>query len=168
MSGDLGQESFDIAFHFSRPVTADARAANGEVATFPVNQPRFDHDAEGIPRGLLVETGPYFGAADRVRLDPLMLPEDIVEQQVTIFHRFARAGGQEERRAWYSVNAVATIDALLAASGHHLEIGLVAGYLRNRGGFVRYRRQSWILTGAIATVAGQVLSDRHGRPLIGA
>ena len=170
--GDLYQGDFDIAFAFTRPNAAAYRNAAGAIVLAAADAPRFDHLGDGTARGLLVQPGEQLGQADRVRLDPLMLPEDLIAGRVTVLHALDMGAGVV-RRAWYSEDAKATIDACLSIAGHHVSIGLLAGYRVRRGGrfeagFVRYRKHSWSLTRAVA--AGQVsaLADENGRPLIGA
>lgn len=89
---------------------------------------------------------------------------------MTILHRFApevAEGGtwSEVRRAWYSRNVAAAIDALLAQAGHHLEIGVIMGFRRNIDGAVRYRDQVWTLAGVLM-VGSAALTDGEGRPII--
>jgi hypothetical protein len=170
--GDLDQGDFDIAFAFTRPNAAAYRNAAGAIVLAGTNAPRFDHLSDGTPRGLLVQPGQQLGQADRVRLDPLMLPEDLLVGRVTILHALDIGAGIV-RRAWYSENAKATIDACMSIAGHHVSIGLIAGYRARQGskfepGFVRYRRLSWSLTRAIAATQAAALADDDGRPLIGA
>jgi hypothetical protein len=171
--GDLGQDDFDVAFSFSRPIAADFVSAAGTIQNAAVDAPRFDHDTNGDPLGLLIEGGPVLGQADRVKIDPLMLAEDIVGQEVTVFHARTMPDGTVERRAWYSRDAIATINGLLAGVGRHHSIGLIAGFRENKGGpeetgYVRYRGQSWQLAELLAVGDGKLLSDEAGRPLIGA
>ncbi len=173
---DLTQAQFAIAFDFARSEAGTYRDASGVAVNGTVNVPRFDHDIEGMPRGLLVMAGYELGGGDRVTIKTAALPEDVFDlltpqaADVTILHRFAPAvadDGQwrEIRRAWYSRNAKAAIDALLASSGHHLEIGLVRGFRRNINGEVRYRDQVWQLAGVLLT-GSAALTDGQGRPLI--
>lgn len=152
------------------------RDASGTLVAGVVNQPRWDHDADGNPRGLLIAPGFELGGGDRVTIKAGALPAEVFDlltpyaADVTILHRFAPAvtdngQWQDVRRAWYSRNAKAAIDALLAASGHHLEIGLVRGFRRNIDGVVRYRDQAWQLAGMLL-VGSAALTDGDGRPLI--
>ncbi|PXW79001.1 hypothetical protein C7451_10163 [Blastomonas natatoria] len=170
--GDLDQGDFDIAFAFTRPTAAAYRNAAGAVTTAGPGVPRFDHLPDGTPRGLLVQPGEQLGQADRVRLDALMLPADLLSARVTVLHALDIGGGLV-RRAWYSEDAKATIDACLGIAGHHVSIGVIAGYRARQGsrfepGFVRYRRQSWALTRVLAANTVAALADDAGRPLIGA
>lgn len=170
--GDLNQGDFDIAFAFTRPTAAAYRNAAGAVVMAAVDGPRFDHLADGTRRGLLVQPGEQLGQADRTRLDPLMLPEDLLSARVTVLHALDQGAGLV-RRAWYSMDAKATIDACLSIAGHHVSIGVIAGFRARQGsrfeaGFVRYRRQSWSLTRVLAASSIAALADEDGRPLIGA
>ncbi len=169
--GDLDQSDFDIAFAFTRPTAAAYRNGAGALVQAAIDVPRFDHLADGTPRGLLVQPGDNLGQADRVRLDPLMLPEDLLAARVTVLHALDIGAGLV-RRAWYSQDAKATIDACLSIAGHHVSIGVIAGYRARQGskfepGFVRYRRRSWSLTRALAASASAALADDDGHPLIG-
>lgn len=170
--GDLDQSDFDAAFAFTRPLASEYRDANGDNQSAAIDVPRFDHDEEGNPLGLLIEGGPWLGQADSALIDPLMLPEDITGQEVTIFHMFAQTDGAIVRRAWYSRDAIAMINGLLAGAGRHVSIGLIAGYRENKGqpgetGYVRYRGQSWGLATLISAGGDTVLADEADRPLIG-
>lgn len=169
--GDLDQGDFDIAFAFTRPGAAAYRNAAGALVQAGINVPRFDHLPDGTPRGFLVQPGEQMGQADRALLDPLMLPAELLSDRVTVLHALDTGTGLV-RRAWYSQDAKATIDACLSIAGHHLSIGVIAGFRARQGsrfepGFVRYRRQSWSLTRALAASSLAALSDEDGRPLIG-
>lgn len=169
--GDLDQRDFDIAFAFSRPNAAAYRNAAGALVTAPVDTPRFDFE-EGVSLGLLVETGAELGQADRTRFDPLMVPEALLTKRVTVLHALDMGSGLV-RRAWYSEDLTATLDALLSIAGHHAHIGVLEGYRKRKGsrfeaGYVRYRGQSWYLTRALSAGPGLVLADDADRPLIGA
>ncbi|VWX62572.1 hypothetical protein [Sphingorhabdus sp. 109] len=170
--GDIDQSDFAVAFTFARPLAAAYRDANGDSQSAAIDTPRFDHDSDGNPLGLLVEGGPYLGQADRTLIDPLMLPENIVGEEVTILHSMTDIDGTIIRRAWYSRDAIAMINGLLAIAGRHAEIGLIAGFRENKGepdetGYVRYRGQSWHLVPLISATGGVFLADAAGRPLIG-
>jgi len=165
-AGDLDQSDFSVAFAFTRPLAAAYRDANGDDQSAVIDNPRFDHDAQGNPLGLLVEGGPYLGQADRALIDPLMLPADIAGQEVTIFHAVTDSDSTIIRRAWYSRDAIGMINGLLAGAGHHAEIGLISGFRENKGGYVRYRGQSWMLAPLIAASATHLLADDAGRPLL--
>ncbi len=153
----LRADQFPIAFDFARCEAADVRGPDGSVRTAPADVPRFDHDAAGQPRGLLVTD------ADRAAIDPLMLPADLTEsaslsaREATVYHLFVpieaglTASSPEAfeaamvRRAYFTRDAAGLIDSLLASPGHHVAIGTHAGFAQNRGGFARYRGKLWQL-----------------------
>lgn len=165
---DLTQAEFGIAFAFSRSEARTYRDATGGEQIAPVNVPRFDHDALGAARGLLLTPGLDIGTQDRIALDPLLLPEALVDGplpadlEATIFHAFvplASAAWTVERRAYYTRNAKVSIDGLLAQAGHHLEIGVVAGFRTNLGGYVRLRGEIWTLPTLVqGNASGAVLA----------
>jgi hypothetical protein len=156
---------FDETFAFARPIAAEHRDAAGDLVEAAAGDPRFDYDEAGMALGLLIEGGPYFGAADRASV---LAGDWEILGPATVFHDFAAAGGQPERRAYYSRSARATIDALLGEAGHHRRIGAIPGHLRNLGGFVRYRNETWHLPAAIGDSDGALVSDGDDadRPLI--
>ncbi len=161
---DIGHTLFDAWFDFTRPVAALYRTADGVLALAPINEPRFDHGAGGGPIGLIVEPGAELGQADRTRLQV----DAIGATRATVLHARREDDGTIVRRAWYSIDPQATIDACLGQAGHHLSVGAVPGYRPNLGGYVRFRGADWQLTGLIATGDGAVLGDDDGRALIGA
>lgn len=156
---DLTQADFDIAFAFARSeASAYVDAAGGDQVA-PIDVPRFDHDPAGASRGLLLTPGTDLGTADRIAIDPLMLPAPLVdgaasgEREATVFHAFVPLGADPwiiDRRAWYTRQATAMIDGLLAQSGHHVEIGVVTGFRPNLGGFVRLRGEVWTLPAGLS------------------
>jgi hypothetical protein len=166
--GDIGQVHFGAWFDFTRPTAAPYLDAAGIVVTAPVNGPRFDHDAEGAPIGLLVEPGAELGQADRARLQV----DAIGATVATVLHAFLGDEGEVCRRAWYSRDPQATIDACLGQAAHHLSIAAVPGYRPRLGasgvGFVRYRGLDWQLTELLGTGEGEALGDGDGRAMIGA
>ncbi|UNU43619.1 hypothetical protein EAO27_13475 [Sphingopyxis sp. YF1] len=162
--GDIGRQHFAAWFDFGRPTAAPYRDAAGAIVTAAIDVPRFDHDAAGAPIGLLVEPGAELGQADRARLQVDAIGATIA----TVFHERRDADGTIVRRAWYSRDPQATIDACLSQAGHHLRIGAIPGYRRNLGGFVRFRGIDWQLTELIAAGAGAAIGDDAGRGLIGA
>lgn len=175
-AGDLGQAQFGSAFTFGRTEAGAFRNGAGVVQAGTPGVPRFDHDAVGSARGLLIAQGFELGGGDRVSIKPAILPDAIFDKltpgadDVTILHRFAAEVGDdgawaEQRRAWYSRNAAAAIDALLAQAGHHLEIGVIRGFRRNISGAVRYRDQVWQLAGVLMS-GSAALTDGEGRPII--
>lgn len=167
-AGDLHQDDLSIAFTFTRSETARYRDQYGYIREAPADAPRFDHDTAGASRGLLLTAGADIGGQDRIAIDPLMLPEAMIagprpiDRAATVFHAFAPLGAEPwaiGRRAWYTRNAPALIDQLLGQQGHHLEIGVIAGFRANLGGYVRLRGQVWTLaTGIAGNAAGAALA----------
>lgn len=169
---DLKQADFAATFNFARPVPAQILDATGVPQTAAPNQPRFDHAEGGVPLGLRIEKGVQFGQGDAAELKEVALPEELDSADVTILHRFYDDTGAEQRRAYFTRNARALVNALLATAAWHAEIGVVPGFLRNRGaagtaGHVRYRQASWDLPGLLGDGAGGVLSDDNDRALLG-
>jgi|GEM_PF-3095159 len=170
MAEPLGVADFALAFDFARSEAVAVLDAAGLPASAEPDVAAFDHTAAGVPLGLLVIAGTDLGGGDRVALDPLMLPIELVSGEVpgdrdaTVFHRFD-AGAGEARRAWYTRHAQATVEALLDQPGHHREIGVVAGFRRNDGGLVRYRGEIWTLP-ELLSADGIVLADTEDRPVI--
>lgn len=171
MAEPLGAADFALAFTFSRSEPVSLRGPDGALTTAAPDVPAFDHLPDGTPLGLLTGGGEDLGGADRVELDPLMLPADMIggdapgAREVTVLHWFDDGTG-EARRAWYSRDALATVAALLGQEGHHRALGVVPGHLRNDNGVVRYRGESWTLPELIAASAGTVLADDDDRPVI--
>ena len=163
MDGDIGQSLFDAWFDFARPNVAPYRNAAGALVDAAIGAPRFDHDDQGAPIGLLVEPGEQLGQADRARLQLAA----IGATPATVFHARREDDGSVTRRAWYSHDPQATIDACLGQAGHHLTIGAVPGFRPNLGGFARYRGADWQLTELIGTGDGEAVGDEDGRALIG-
>lgn len=161
---DIGQNLFDAWFDFTRPGAAPYRNAAGVIVDAPADTPRFDHDAGGAPVGLIVEPGEELGQADRARLQV----DAIGATKATVLHARREADGSIVRRAWYTRDPQATINACLAQVGHHLSVGAVPGFRPNLGGHVRYRGRDWQLTDLIGTGTGAAVGDDDGRPLIGA
>lgn len=161
-AGDLKQSQFEVAFDFSRSEAGAYLDASGTQQAAAINVPRFDHSAEGAPLGFLVTPGSDLGRQDRTAIDPLILPEALVEgtsadeREATVFHSFIPAGsttGVIEHRAWYTRSAKALIDQLIGQSGHHLELGVLSGFRENLGGYVRFRGEVWNLTGLLTEKA---------------
>lgn len=162
---DLGPDDLSLAFDFARSEAATYRNAQGNLVTAPVNVPRFDHAGDGTPLGLLVGRGSDIGLRDRVAIDPLILPAELVESEepeermATVFHCWLPEGETVERRdAWYTRNTAAAIDALMRQPGHHRTIGVVRGFAPQRAGEVRLRARSWRTAGYLAAGTG-VLGD---------
>jgi hypothetical protein len=177
-AGDLRRADFATAFLFSRSEAAAYTDAAGAAQSAAIDTPRFDHDEDGTPRGLLVTAGTDIGRQDRVAIDAAALPEGMLDatllsdRDATVFHTFVPLGADAwvpERRAWYTRNAKATIDGLLAQAGHHLEIGVIPGLRANLGGYCRLRGQVWLLPpGLAADSSGAALAaDPAGaKPLL--
>ncbi|PAL25485.1 hypothetical protein [Sphingopyxis sp. GW247-27LB] len=161
---DIGQSLFDAWFDFARPTVAPYRDAAGDEVVAAIDAPRFDHDAAAASIGLLVEPGAELGQADRARLQAAA----IGATKATVLHRRRTDDGAIVRRAWYTLDPQAVIDACLGQAGHHLSIGAVPGYRPNLGGFVRYRGEDWQLTDLVGTGTGAAIGDEEGRALIGA
>ncbi len=157
--------TFEETFVFARPIAAEHRDAAGEIVEAAIDAPRFDHDEAGARLGLLVEGGPYFGAADRVSVPP---GDWEIAGPATVFHELAGEDDVPVRRAYYTRSARASVNAILATAGHHRQIGAAAGHFRNLGGHVRYREQIWQLPVAIGDGDGAFISDGDDpdRPLI--
>lgn len=184
----LRSSQFVIAFDFARSEAAQVRGADGVVRTAAAGEPRFDHDADGRPRGLLITPGADLGGQDRSAFDPLMLPAALTEgvdlkaREATVYHAFVplaasrteggvSAATREEfeagiiRRAFYTREAARLIDTLIRTAGHHLVIGAHAGFAENKDGVARYRGKLWQLPFGLKAGAG-VLSAAPGKPLI--
>jgi hypothetical protein len=165
MYGDIGEQLFSAWFDFGRPNAAPFRNQFGQRVNAEPNLPRFDHDEGGTPIGLLIGPGPELGQSDRARLQL----DAIGATKATVLHAIRENSGVIVRRAWYSIDPQATIDACLSQAGHHFSVGAVPGYRPNLGGFIRYRGANWLLTGVIGTGnQRQALGDDDGRALIGA
>lgn len=179
----LRASQFAIAFDFARSEAAAVRGSDGVLVTAPANQPRFDHDAAGKPRGLLVTGGEEPGGGDRTAFDPLMLPaaltegEDLKAREATVYHALVPVsadidGASAEvfeaaivRRAFYTRDAARLIDTLMRSAGRHLMIGTHAGFAENRDGFARYRGKRWLLPVGISADGG-ALASAADTPLI--
>ncbi|WP_298173923.1 hypothetical protein [Novosphingobium sp.] len=175
-ASNLRQADFDLVFAFGRSEPAAYRNASGVSATAAADTPRFDYDATRAARGLLVGAGVELGGGDRVQLEPEILPTALFDFvtptacDATVFHCFAPAVDNDAdwlpvRRAWYTRNAKACVDAIAAQAGHHLAMGVVAGFRTNVLGVVQYRGYAWTVAGLL--LAGDaVIADALGRPLI--
>ena len=104
----LVDQPFADTFAFSRGDTGAYRAAGGVEQAAGVNVPRFDHDADGAPLGLLVEGRPLRWSPDRLSVQD----GDWAVLRGTVLHEFVPPGGTVERRAWYApLEPVAAVDA---------------------------------------------------------
>lgn len=150
-------QPFANTFTFTRPIAAPVRNDAGDVVTAAIDAPRFDHDVDGNPKGLLVEMGEGLGQADRCRV---VAGDWEFVGPGTVLHEY-EVDGTIVRSAAYSASVRATVNAVLATAAHHRIIAAVPGHLRNRGGYVRYREFDWALPGAIGTgvAANQVVGD---------
>lgn len=164
MDGDIGQHLFDAWFDFSRPNVAAYRDATGAPAEAAIDEPRFDHDDNGVRAGLLVEPGEQLGQSDRVRLQL----GAIGATEATVLHATVDENGAAVRRAWYTRDPQMTIDVCLGQSAHHVSIAAVPGFRPNLGGYIRYRGVDWALTRLVGTGTGEAVGDDEGRALIGA
>ena len=159
----LVDQPFGDTFTFVRDRAAECRDATGAVVEVAADAPRFDHTAEGQPRGLLVEGRPQFAAADRLEV----IDGDWAVAGGTILHEFETPAAVIERRAWYAPDdPLGAVRACLNAKGHHRRIAYVAGYLPNRGGFVRWRDLFWNLGGVVLADAGVALAPITDTPLL--
>lgn len=163
MDGDLQSQHFPYWFDFVRLSSAPYRDATGAEATAAPGEPRFDHDAEGNALGLLVGAGETLGSGDRATLQAGVL-DDATGEEVTVLHAYQGDDGIE-RRAWYGKNARALVNGLVGSEARHVSIGVVPGYLENKGGYVRQRGESWYLANAIGVDASTALADGE-QPLI--
>lgn len=166
---DLGPDDLTVVFTFARAEAGTYRDASGSAVVAPVNVPRFDHAEDGTPLGLLVDRGSDIGQGERLALDPLILPVELVEsdkpedRMATVFHRWLPEGATAERRdAWYTRNAPAAIDALMRQAGHHRAIGVTRGFAIQRNGEVRLRTGSWRTAGYLLATPGAALTDGAG------
>lgn len=161
----LVKRPFADSFAFARPVAAAHRDANGVLVNAGVDQPRFDHDDQGNPKGLLVAPGVVPGEHDAIATAAGWDNE----APGMILHEYDQ-GGEIRRVAFYTVRLKDMADACLRHAVHHREIIAVDGYLRNRGGYVRYDGRNWDLGDALAIQSGPlaspVLADGAGRLLI--
>lgn len=142
--------TFEAAFVFSRGARERVRGADGVERQALWHEPRFDHDADGAPIGLLVEGLPEVGRADRLRLKPgaITAPETS-----TVLHELIPPGAEApDRRAFYARGGAVfgLIESRLRARGHHRRLTVVAGHLRNWGGRVMFDGRPWGL-GALVT-----------------
>lgn len=169
---DLKQADFVATFNFTRPVPAQILDATGAAQTIAIDLPRFDHAEDGTPLGLRIGKGAQFGQGDAAQLKEVALPEPLDGQPATILHRFSDDTGAEHRRAYFTRNAHSLVNALLATDVWHAELGVISGFLPNRGaegtaGHVRYRQNSWDLPVLLGDGAGGALSDNGDRALLG-
>lgn len=159
--------SFAQTFTFARSVEAPYRDAGGAIVTAAIDEPRFDHDAQGNRLGLLIEAGAAIGEHDAVQVRP---GDWEMGSQATVMIEWAEAG-VVRRRALYSTDVRQTVNACLRICGHLRSLIAVPGYLRNYGddavpGFIRYRSMEFPLGGAIDAGDGFALGDDEGRIIL--
>lgn len=155
--------SFAATFVFTRAREAAYVDSAGAVATAAVDTPRFDHTGEAEPRGLLIEGRPQTGAPDRLTV----IDGDWAEPGGTVLHEYETLAGETRRRAIYAPDDPrSAVDGCLNAKGRHRRIAYVPGYLRNRGGFVRWRDLFWTLGGVVLADAGVALAPITDKPLL--
>lgn len=153
--------AFADDFTFSRPISAPYIDAAGVTRTAGPNVARFDHSGRGRPIGLLVEPGPALGQADR----PRVIPGDWASlEKATVLHLW-NPGSATMAQAHYATDVVAMINGCLGAAGHHRRIAVIAGYLKNYGGWVWALGQRWDLPRLVGTATGSVIGAA-GKPLI--
>jgi hypothetical protein len=156
-------QPFADTFDFARARVAALRGPDGLPATAAIDAPRFDHDAEGSPRGLLVEGRPEFGAADRLTVKAGAWET----ARGTVLHEYEAPDGEVRRRAWYArTDPRAIVDACLGVKGRHRLVAYVPGHLKNRGGEVRWRDRLWALGAMILVDAGELLAPVDDTPFI--
>lgn len=158
---------FANTFSFVRPVAAAFRNASGAVVNAAPGEPRFDHDAEGNRLGLLVTAGTVYGHHDAAAALP---GEWEGSGKATVLWAW-NENGELKRRALYSSNVRATINACLNAQAHHVFIGAVATFLPNLGnetrlGYVRYRNTEYPLGNALGPSEGVAFGNDDGDILI--
>lgn len=138
-------------FDFTRGREAPYRNAAGAIVTAGVDEPRFDHDQNGVLIGLLIEGRPQTRHADQL----VSKPGGWAAGKATVLHEFITPAGQLKRRACYVVgDHRATVDGFMNTKGWHRLIAVVAGHLKNTGHAVRWRRLEWTLSAIIAAEAG--------------
>lgn len=146
--------SFATIFTFTRAFEAPYRDTNGTGQTAAIDQPRFDHDLDGTPIGLKIAAGYAPGTAERVSLANAIA----IDGAATVFHALRRSDGTIARRALYTLDVNAAINACLRTVGHQVTIGAVAGFVPGRDGIVRYARRDWAMPALIATSTGALLA----------
>lgn len=152
----LVDQSFDAIFTFSRGSTGPYRNAAGDTVTAGLDQPRFDHAESGRPLGLLIEGRTGSRSPDQLRVKG----GEWAAGPGTVLHVYLDHAAETVRTAWYSNNdPAAALDACLNVQGHHQMIAFVRGFLANRGGFVRWRRQVFTLGGILIAQPGTALGS---------
>lgn len=158
---------FANTFSFTRPIIAPYRTAAGAIINAAVNEPRFDHDVAGNRLGMLVTAGPAYAQHDSAAA----LPGDWdTARRATVLWAWSE-NGELKRRALYTTNVRATIDACLKVQAHHVFLGAVGAFLPNlgndsRSGYVRYRNTEYALGNALGPSEGVALGSEDGDILI--
>lgn len=159
----LVDQPFADTFAFSRARASAYVDAAGDPAEAAVDVPRFDHALDGTPRGLLIEGRPQFGAADRLTV----VDGDWAQPGGTVLHEYETPAGEVRRRAIYAPDDPSSaVDGCLNAKGRHRRIAYVPGFLKNRGGRVRWRDLLWDLPGLVFAEAGVALTPITDKPLL--
>lgn len=159
----LVDQPFSDTFTFSRRRAAAYGNWAGIEAIAAKHEPRFDHNSAGIPRGLIIE-----GRSDQWFPDRLEVRSgDWSSPAGTVLHTLEDIDGQLRHMAWYApVDPISAVNACLNAKGYHHRIAYVPVYLRNRGGFVRWRRTDYVLGGLLKSETGVVLAAAADVPLL--
>lgn len=140
----LVDQPFDETFTFVRRTEAPYVDADGEEQSAPRHTPRFDHDPDGAPRGLLIEGYPMLDRPEICRVRAGDWSDPI---HTTVLHEFEDQDGLIHRRAWYAlpIDLTVIVNACMNTWAHQRRIAVLPGHLRNRGGFVRWRRTDYDL-----------------------
>ena len=86
-----------------------------------------------------------------------------------MLHEYEAPDGQVLRRAWYVQEPATFITALLNTKAWHRHVGVIAGFLKNAGGFVRFEARHYALGGALASGPYALIDANDGgepQPLI--
>ena len=139
------------SFVFSRGRAAPYRSDTGQIVMAAADVPRFDHDAQGRPLGLLIEGRPQTRHADVLTCKPGAWETG----KATVLHEFTTPAGELKRRACYVLDDHrATVDGFMNTKGWHRQIIVLPGHLKNIGGAVRWRRFDWVLSAILAIEPG--------------
>ena len=160
--------SFAGLFSFSRRVAAPYLDQTGAQQMAAVDQPRFDHHADGTPRGLLIQGPPELWAADRATLDVSALPTTALNRSI-VLHEYEQPGGAIMRRALWAPDTVSVVNALLNAKGWHRQLYVIDRLLAVVGGTVGFSGVQYPILSCLS-IDGQTLlgvGDAAGSILIG-
>ena len=146
---------FASAFDFARAGTASYRNSAGDVVTVAVNAPRFDHDGDGNPLGLLVE-----GRPDTTAPDHLAVKTSAIEpgQAGTVLHEFVNHMGVHKFIAIHTDDGHATINARLACRGHHRRLVFFKASSPDAGGGVQWGGHLWSFPARLKSGADVLVS----------